>query len=47
MIGSNHQIYRWNGTSLVTEPGLANDIAVGANGSVWMVSTTPWSGGTS
>ena len=44
MINSAHQIYRWNG-GWTTHPGSATDIAVGADGSVWVIGTNAVAGG--
>jgi hypothetical protein len=39
------QIYRFNGSSFTLMPGLANEIGVGANGTVWHLGTNAVSGG--
>src|SRR5437899_2038365 len=40
-----NQIWRWKGTSWDLLPGSAKDIAIGPDGSVLIVSTTPATGG--
>ena len=37
VVTSDHQILRWNGASWDRIPGAANDIGIGADGSVWIV----------
>ncbi len=45
IVNSLHQIFRFNGAGFVLEPGSANDVGVGADGSVWIVGTNPMPGG--
>lgn len=45
MVNADHQISRWDGSEWERQPGEAQDIGVGANGAVWIIGTTPTTGG--
>jgi hypothetical protein len=45
VIRAGHQIYHWTGSGWTPLRGAATDIAVGANGVIWMVGTNSLSGG--
>ena len=45
MVNSNNQIFRLGHNGWERLPGLASDIGIGANGSVWVVGITPTAGG--
>jgi hypothetical protein len=45
VLNSAHQIFHRSGSSWVHTAGAATDIAVGANGSVWVVGTNAVPGG--
>jgi hypothetical protein len=41
VVNNLNQIWRWTGSAWSQLPGTATDIGVGANGSVWIIGTTP------
>ncbi len=43
VVNASHGIYYWNGTSFLHMPGNANDIGIGADGSVFIISNTLYS----
>ena len=45
VINSAHQIFEWTGSGWAQGPGAARDIAVGADGSVWIIGTNAVPGG--
>ena len=45
VVNSAHHVYHWTGKAWAGYPGAATDIGVGANGSVWVVGTSPVPGG--
>jgi hypothetical protein len=44
VVNGLQQIWRWTGSAWTQLPETARDIGVGANGAVWIISTTPWTG---
>jgi len=45
VVNSTHHIYRRVGSGWAPLPGLANDIAAGKNGAIWIIGTNPVAGG--
>jgi len=45
VVNSSGNIFHWTGSNWQHMPGLAKDIGVGANGSVWVIGTNPVRGG--
>jgi hypothetical protein len=45
LVNSHNQIYERTGSSWIVYPGTATDIAIGADGAVWVVGTKPAPGG--
>jgi hypothetical protein len=45
VVNSKGGIYRWTGSGWIRYPGLATDVGVGANGSVWVVGVRAVPGG--
>jgi hypothetical protein len=45
MLNNAHQTFEWTGRNWVQGPGTLNDIAVGADGSLWGIGTNPVPGG--
>jgi len=45
VVNSAHQIFAWTGSGWARGPGAATDIAVGGDGSLWVIGTHPVPGG--